>query len=60
MVKILVSAALVWRLKTRPMPLDLEMIALVWLRRPVIEIILHRNTVESMHLRRKLDEVYPF
>lgn len=60
MVKILVSAALVWRLKTRPMPIDLELVAFIWQCRPVIENILHHNAIESLHLRKKLDEVYPF
>ncbi|MCY3762406.1 MAG: hypothetical protein OXH50_14230 [Gemmatimonadetes bacterium] len=60
MIKNLVSAALVLRLETRQVPLDLGLIALTWLRRPVIEIVLNRASENAVRLRRKLDEVYPF
>ena len=60
MIKNLISAALVLRLETRQVPLDMGLIVLNWLRRPVIEIVLNRASEEAVRLRRKLDEVYPF
>ena len=60
MIKSLISAALVLRLETRRIPLDMGLIALAWLRRPVIEIVLNRASKDGIRLRRKLDEVYPF
>jgi hypothetical protein len=59
-IKSLISAALVLRLETRQIPLDMGLIALAWLRRPVIEIVLNRASEDGIRLRRKLDEVYPF
>ena len=60
LIKSLISAALVLRLETRQVPLDMGLIVLAWLRRPVIEIVLNRASENAIRLRRKLDEVYPF
>ena len=60
MVKSLIGAFLVLRLETRQVPLDLSLIALTWLRRPAIEIVLPLVNREGQWLRQRLDAVYPF
>lgn len=60
------GAALVFRLELRPpAPLDVGLILLAWLRRPVIEMPLEavhhaRHETIGERFRRRLNEVYPF
>ena len=56
----MISAALVIRLETREMPFKLELAWVTWQHRPSIEIALSLVANDSIGLRRKLDEVYPF
>lgn len=64
MLRKLIRTCLVLRLELQTVPLDWSMILLAWLRRPAIEVVLGTRQAdkrqEQVHLRRRLDEVYPF
>lgn len=64
MLRKLIRTCLVLRLELQTVPLDWSLILLAWLRRPAIEVVLGARETEKCrppsHLRRRLDEVYPF
>ena len=64
MLKKLIRTCLVLRLELQTVPVDWSLVFLAWLRRPVIEIVLGARQTDKArqqaHLRRRLDEVYPF
>ena len=64
MLRQLIRTCLVRRLELQTVPVDWGLVFLAWLRRPAIEIVLSARQTdkrqEQAHLRRRLDEVYPF
>ncbi len=64
MLKKLIRTCLVLRLELQTVPVDWSLVLLAWLRRPAIEIALGARQTDKgrqqAHLRRRLDEVYPF
>jgi hypothetical protein len=65
MLKSFISVFLIFRLESRPASLDLGSALSAWLRRPSIEILLDERRQDQdappgEHLKRKLNEVYPF
>lgn len=61
MLKPLLRALLVFRLRSRPLPIDWDLALTAWLQRPAIEIsVQQRQTDRRQRLCRRLDEVYPF
>lgn len=64
MLKKVIRTCLVLRLELQTVPIDWGLVFLAWLRRPAIEIVLGARQTDQhrrqAHLRRRLDEVYPF
>jgi hypothetical protein len=64
MLRKLIRTCLVLRLELQTVPIDWSLVFLAWLRRPAIEIALEARETDKRqqrsHLRRRLDEVYPF
>lgn len=68
MLKSLISVFLIFRLESRPAPLNLGAALTAWLRRPSIEILVDERRQEiapkvqedDTKLKHKLNEVYPF
>ena len=59
----LIRTCLVLRIELQIVPLDWHLVLLAWLRRPAVEIVLGAQAADEprqAHLRRRLNEVYPF
>ena len=65
MLKSFIRLFLVFRLESRPTPIELSTALTAWFRRPSIEIFVeqrhrHQDLQSNDHLKHRLNEVYPF
>ena len=59
----LVKALLVFRLESRQLAVDLDLVLALWRSRPVIEVVIGARdgaAARASAIRRRLNEVYPF